>query len=252
MVKLDLQGRVALVTGGSRGIGSAIARKLLDEGCTLAINARSEASLASARDSLPGEWMAVVGDVTDPTQALAVVQAVVKRFGRLDVLIANVGSGASVPPGRETAAEWQRVFALNLWSSTNMVEAARHALAQSRGNVVCISSICGNGVIPGAPITYSVAKAALNAYVASAARPLGDDGVRINAIAPGNILFQGSVWQRKLGEDAASVEAMLNREVPLARLGTPEEVADLAAYLASPRSAFATGSVWTLDGGQTR
>jgi NAD(P)-dependent dehydrogenase (short-subunit alcohol dehydrogenase family) len=155
-----------------------------------------------------------------------------------------------VPPGTETADEWQRVFALNLWSTTNSVEAARDALVASKGAIVCISSICGLEVIPGAPLTYSTAKAALHAYVRGIARPLGVQGVRINAVAPGNILFDSSVWSRKLAEDAPAVQAMLSKEVALGSLGSPADVASLAAYLASPRSSFASGSVWKLDGGQ--
>jgi NAD(P)-dependent dehydrogenase (short-subunit alcohol dehydrogenase family) len=115
---------------------------------------------------------------------------------------------------------------------------------------VCISSICGLEVIPDAPVTYSAAKAALHAYVRGIARPLGKRGVRINAVAPGNILFDGSVWSCKLAEDNPAVGAMLSKDVALGRLGSPEDVASLVAYLSSPRSGFATGSVWTIDGGQ--
>jgi NAD(P)-dependent dehydrogenase (short-subunit alcohol dehydrogenase family) len=171
-------------------------------------------------------------------------------MGGLDILVCNVGGGRSVPPGEETYAEWQRIFALNLWSTTNTVEAAHEALSVSKGVIVCVSSICGLEVIPGAPVTYSAAKAALHAYVRGIARPLGKLGIRINAIAPGNILFNGSVWSRKLQENSAAVDRMLARNVALARLGAPQEVAELVAYLASPRSGFASGAVWALDGGQ--
>jgi NAD(P)-dependent dehydrogenase (short-subunit alcohol dehydrogenase family) len=190
-----------------------------------------------------------VGDVTQTAEAKQIVAKVLSTFGHLDILICNVGSGRSVPPGNETADEWQRVVALNLWSTTNMVESARDELAASKGVIVCISSICGLEVIPGAPVTYSAAKAALHAYVRGIARPLGKQGVRINAVAPGNILFDDSVWSSKLAEDAPAVQAMLSKDVALGSLGTPADVASLVAYLASPRSGFATGGVWTLDGG---
>lgn len=133
-----------------------------------------------------------------------------------------------------------------------MVEAAREALVASRGTIICISSICGLEVIPGAPITYSAAKAALHAFVRGVARPLGKQGVRINAIAPGNVLFEESVWSRKIAEDRAGVEEVISREVSLGRFGSPQEIADLVAFAASPLSAFATGQIWTLDGGQSR
>jgi NAD(P)-dependent dehydrogenase (short-subunit alcohol dehydrogenase family) len=248
-MQLDLSGKTALVTGSSKGIGWAIAQALHAEGCHVALNGRNEEALTAATARLAGT-IGVLGDVTQPAEANRVVAEAVGKLGQLDILVCNVGSGRSVPPGNETADEWQRVFALNLWSTTNSVEAACDDLAASRGVIVCISSICGLEVIPGAPITYSAAKAALHAYVRGIARPLGKQGVRINAIAPGNILFDGSVWSRKLAEDTPAVQAMLSKDVALGSLGTPADVASLAAYLASPRSGFATGGVWTLDGGQ--
>jgi len=248
-MQLDLSKKVALVTGSSRGIGWAIAQTLHSEGCRVALNGRSESDLALATTKLDGS-IGVLGDVTDPAVAQRIIAEALRVFGRLDILVCNVGSGRSVSPGSETADEWKRMFALNLWSTTNSVEAARDALAASKGVVVCISSICGLEVIPDAPITYSAAKAALHAYIRGIARPLGKQGVRINAVAPGNVLFDGSVWSRKLTEDAVAVQSMLERDVSLARLGTPRDVAELVVYLASPLSGFATGGVWTLDGGQ--
>lgn len=248
-MQLDLTDKVALVTGSSKGIGWAIAQTLHEEGCHVALNGRNKADLTAATTQLD-DSIGVLGDVTEPVEAQRIIAEVLRAFGRLDILVCNVGSGRSVPPGNETADEWKRVLALNLWSTTNSVEAAREALVASKGVIVCVSSICGLEVIEGAPVTYSVAKAALNAYVRGIARPLGRQGVRINAIAPGNILFDGSVWSRKIVEDAAKVQTMLENDVALGRLGSPVDVANFVAYLASPLSGFASGSVWTIDGGQ--
>ena len=248
---LGLSDKVALVTGSSGGIGNAIAQALHAEGCLLALNGRNEGDLRSSTDQLIGA-IGIMGDVSQAAEAQRIVATVLRSFGRLDILICNVGGGLSVPPGDEAPEEWQRVFALNLWSTTNCVEAARSALAVSKGVVVCISSICGLEVVAGAPVAYSAAKAALHAYVRGIARPLGKQGVRINAVAPGNILFEGSVWADRLAKDKLAVEAMLEKEVSLGCLGRSSDVASLVAYLASPRSGFATGSIWTLDGGQTR
>jgi len=246
-----LKDKTALITGSSRGIGRAIAETLHAEGCRVALNGRTADDLAAAAAALPGA-VAVAGDVTRPEEAERIVAEAASALGRLDILVCNVGSGRSVVPGEEDHEEWLRVFALNLWSATNTVAAARKALAASRGAIVCVSSICGLEVVPDAPVTYSAAKAALHAYVRGISRPLGRLGIRINAVAPGNILSNGSVWARKMKEDAQGVQKMLERDVALARLGTPREVGDLVAYLASPRAGFATGGVWTLDGGQVR
>ncbi|WP_443640325.1 SDR family NAD(P)-dependent oxidoreductase [Candidatus Njordibacter sp. Uisw_039] len=248
-MNLDLSGKVALVTGSSRGIGRAIAETLHDEGCRVALNGRNAKDLATVTAALPGS-LVVVGDVTRAEVARRVVAEVVSKFGSLDILVCNVGSGRSVLPGNESPEEWQRVFALNLWSTTNTVEAARESLVASKGSIVCVSSICGLEVVPSAPVTYSAAKAALHAYVRGIARPLGKMGVRINAVAPGNILFESSVWSRKLNEDKESVQAMLLRDVAMGSLGAPRDIANLVAYFSSPRASFATGSVWALDGGQ--
>ena len=249
-MELELDGKVALVTGSSKGIGRVIAETLHSEGCKVAINGRNGDALTEVAKTLSGSIYAQ-GDVSVPREAQGIVGEVQVALGPIDILVCNVGSGSSVPPGQEDFDEWQRVFAVNLWSATNMVEAARDSLAETKGSIVCISSICGSEVVSGAPVTYSAAKASLNAYVRGIARPLGKQGIRINAIAPGNILFDGSVWSRKLDEDSDAVSLMLERDVALNRLGSPSNVSELAAYLVSPRSSFATGGVWTIDGGQS-
>lgn len=248
---LRLKDNVVLVTGSSKGIGFKIAEILCAEGCRVALNARNVHELEIAVAKLP-RAIGFVGDVSNPGQANLLIERILEEYQQLDGVICNVGSGRSVNPGDETYDEWQRMFAVNLWSTTNIVEAASKALFRSKGSIVCTSSICGLELIPAAPLTYSAAKAALHAYVRGVSRPLGKNGVRINAIAPGNILFEGSVWERKLEANIDEVTDMLNRDIALGKLGSPEDVANLAAYLLSPVSGFATGAVWTIDGGQIR
>ena len=246
---LRLDNKVVLITGSSMGIGLAVAQMLHAEGCRVVLNGRKSDELDQAVSGLSGS-VGFIADVSVPDQAKRLIDETLKSRGRIDGVVCNVGSGQSVPPGSEDFNEWQRMFSVNLWSTTNIVEAASEALSKSKGSIVCMSSICGVEVVPAAPVTYSSAKAALHAYVRGISRPLGKRGIRINAIAPGNILFEGSVWQRKLVEGADAVAEMLNRDVALGELGVPEDVANLTAYLLSPVSRFATGSVWALDGGQ--
>jgi 3-oxoacyl-[acyl-carrier protein] reductase len=253
---LELNGRVALVTGASRGIGLAIARALAGEGCKTALNARGRDALAAAAAQLAPVGSAHAYDVATSAGAEALVGDVVARWGGLDILVCNVGSGASVPPGKESEAEWKRCLEVNLITATNCIAAARPALARGPGRgpgsaIVCISSICGLAAL-GAPIAYSAAKAALNAAVRGLARPLAAEGIRINALAPGNILFPGGTWAKKLQEAPQAVHSMLAADVALRRLGTPEEVAAIVVFLASPRASFMTGAIVVADGGQLR
>jgi NAD(P)-dependent dehydrogenase (short-subunit alcohol dehydrogenase family) len=250
---LQLQRKTALVTGSTRGIGLAIAKALLREGCNVVLNSRGtfDAQQLSGEERIENT-MHVSGDVTELEDCKRLVKAVLNRWDALDILICNVGGGKSVLPGKETVEEWERMVRLNLLSASNMIQAAWESLGMSRGTVLCVSSICGLEVVNGAPVTYSAAKSALNALVRGLARPLGSLGVRINAVAPGNVLFDGSVWDHKLKQAPEETAEYIRRNVSLQRLGRPEEVADLVAFLVSPRGAFATGSIYVLDGGQVR
>ena len=248
---LRLENKKVFVSGSSRGIGLSIARKFIEEGANVVINARNTDELSVAALSL-GNCNSVAGDVSIPKNALKTITRAAEILGGIDIVVCNVGSGSSVPPGQETYDEWQRVFSVNFFTATNLIEASLEFLEKSQGSVVCISSICGTETIPGAPVTYSVAKSALNTYVKSMSAPLGTKGIRINSVAPGNINFDGSVWANKITQDPVSVKEMLKNNVPMGKLGSPDDVAHMVVWLASDLSNFVTGTIVTTDGGQTR
>lgn len=247
---LRLSGRLALVTGASAGIGKTIARSLVEERCRVILNARRGEPLHDAAKSV-GATDAIVADVSTEDGVAYLVDQVHMRHGRLDILICNVGSGSSRPGLEETASDWEAMLRINLLSTSMMVRAAAPMLEKSSGCVVCISSICGLEAM-GCPLGYSAAKAALNSYVRGAARPLAKRRIRINAVAPGNIYFPGSTWERKLLAEPKEVEGMIQRDVPLGRFGSTEEVAACVAFLASAQAGFVTGEILVVDGGQVR
>ena len=175
----------------------------------------------------------------------------VKILGGLDVLICNIGESQSCLPNQEYYKEWQKMFSQNFFSATNAIESAKKNLIKSKGSIICISSVCGNEYIKGAPITYSTAKAALNFYVKSLSHYLSYLGVKINAISPGNILFSGSVWDKKMKKNKNKTKSLIKQNVPLNKFGSTEDVTELVSYLVSNKSKFITGSNFVVDGGQT-
>ncbi len=247
-MNLNLNGKVALVTGSSKGIGKAIACSLNEEGCNVIFNGRNESSLKSAVGKLDNAFY-FVADVTKPKECKKLVNNVIKKCGKIEILICSVGNGNSVQPGSETYAEWKKMISENFFSAINIIDAAKNSLKKSKGTIICISSIAGLETT-GAPVTYSVSKTALVSYVKRISKPFAKEGIRINSVSPGNIFFKGSTWEKKLKKNKTKIKKMLENNVSLNRFGTPEEVSDLVTFLASTRSSFITGSNFVIDGGQ--
>lgn len=252
---LAIAGKVAVVCGASRGIGLAVARRLAHEGARVVMAARSAGPLEEARKALSGETgaeiTAIAADMTDEA-AVARLFARTQALGPVEIVVANAGSGSAQVGFAIDRAEWQRVLDENLFSATLVAaEALKHLTANKAGSLTFVGSIAGSEAI-NAPVPYSAAKAALHMATKLYAQQVGASGVRVNAVAPGNVLFPGGSWERKLAERGEFYNAYIKREVPLRRFGTPEEIADIVAFLASARAAFVTGAVWVADGGQTR
>ena len=254
-MELGLTDQVAFVAGSSRGIGRGIAAALLDEGARVVLTGRDAASLEAARVSLGrgDRVLAIAGDFGDAGVIASAFEQTVERFGRIDHLVANLGTGSGKPGWEQDEAEWTRLFEANFFASVRLTQGVLPYLLGNAegGSVLFISSIVAVEATA-APLPYSAAKAALNNYAKNLARQLGAQKVRVNTIAPGNILFEGGSWERRLADRREAIEGMLKAEVPLQRFGTVEEIASLACYLCSPLAGFATGSCYVMDGGQTR
>ena len=253
---LALTDKVVFVAGASRGIGKGIASVFLDEGARVIITGRDAHALRAAAAEL-GEGradrlMTFAGDLTQPLIGAEVRRQAIARWGSVDALVCNIGSGTAKNGWEITAADWEPVFQINLWATVRLVEIFLPAMMEAkRGSITLISSIAGLESL-GAPIPYGVAKAALEHYSKDLAHRVGGRGVRVNTVAPGNIFFPGGTWQRKLESNREGVSAMICSEVPLGRFGTPEEIGAAVAFLASERAAFITGACVVVDGGQTR
>ncbi len=254
---LGLDGKVAFIAGSSRGIGLAIAHAFLREGARVVVSGRRTEALQAARKALDesarnSQVLAVQGDLTDPASIRRAIEDTVNTCGGIDAVVANIGSGTARGGWDLGLEDWQSVLNTNLIGGMMLAGAALpHLMKRDGSSLTFISSIAGCEAI-NAPLTYSAAKAALQSAVKSLARLVGARGVRVNAVAPGNIQFPGGTWDRKLAERPSEVESYIRAEVPLQRFGRPEDIADAVVFVASQRASFITGACLVVDGGQTR
>jgi 3-oxoacyl-[acyl-carrier protein] reductase len=255
-MNLGLAGKVALITGGSRGIGKATALVLAREGVRLGIAARgAEALAAAAADIMAagGEVLTIAADFTLPGDAARAVAETVAVYGRLDILIANAGGSFGE---RELAAatdeDWEKTFHFNVGHAIAALRAATPHLATSDiGNAVFVASISGRA--PAARgAQYAAAKAGLIHAARSLAWELGPQGIRVNAVSPGSTLFPGGGWERTQAERPEEFAKFAAEDFPARRLGTVQEIADTIAFVASPRASGINAADIHVDGGQRR
>lgn len=244
---LGLEGRVVLVTGGSRGIGLAIARAFKAEGCQVCISARTEAQVREAASA--NEFFGLTSDVTNADARGALVADVMRQFGRLDILVNNAGGSNGTTAMETEESLFRQAMDLNFHSLVGMSKlAARHM--QPGSAIINITSISGRE--SGGRATYNAAKAAAISFTKALADELITRGIRVAGVAPGSILHPSSNWQKRIEADPAKMAAFVKQAIPAGRFGTVEEVAPVVVFLASDQARWVVGATLNVDGGQSR
>jgi len=247
----DLSGRVAIVTGGSRGLGAEFAEGLAEAGASLMLCARRDEWLLPAVESLRGRGFTVDAmrcDVSNAADVQAVADATVERFGKIDILVNNAGISWGERPEAMTLTQWQKVIDVNLTGAFICSQAVgRTMIERQYGRIINIASIAGlQGNVNGPYYAgYAASKAGLMGLTRELAASWGRHGIRVNAIAPG-------FFHSRLSDSSiAQVEASLNAVTPLGRVGRPGELKGVAVFLASDASNYVTGQTIVVDGGGT-
>jgi 3-oxoacyl-[acyl-carrier protein] reductase len=253
---LGLKNKVALITGGSRGIGKGIAGALLKEGCQVVICARNNEHLQNTTRELKQIAAGILplqADVTRAEDVGKIVKTAIDTFGRIDILVNNVGGNRRKMFEQTTDSDWQEIIELNLTAHVRLSRSVIPLMKkQNRGVIIFISSIFGRESGGATLSIYNTTKSALISLAKIMAVELAPFGIRVNSVAPGSIRFSGGSWDERAKKDPQGIAEFVKREMPLGRFGTVEEVADVVTFLVSEKAGLVTGVCLNIDGGQSR
>jgi 3-oxoacyl-[acyl-carrier protein] reductase len=253
-MELGLSGKVAMITGASRGLGRAMAQAFAAEGVRLGICARGGDALDQARDELKragAQVHARAADINDAAAMESWLESTVEQFGGVDILVNNAGGARAGALAQLADDAWRQAFDLNFFSAVRLSRlCAAEMEKRGGGAIINISSIYGREA--GGPLTYNASKSALISFTKMLARELAPKGVRVNAVAPGSIIYPGGTWEKAFKANPAFEKDFIAHEFPAGRLGRPEEVAYAVVMMASPKASWITGACLPVDGAQGR
>jgi len=238
--------KVVFISASSSGIGYYLAEKYKSLGYDLIINGTNKLKLKKASLSLDCDFF--LGDLTKKKTIDLLINKLKKKYNYIDILICNLGNSEF----KKNNKDYGNAFKYNFYSTTNLVESSKKILKKAKSKIICISSICGVESIEGAPIGYSIAKSALNFYIKLISRELAEIGVSINGIVPGNIYFKGSTWDLKMKKNPKKTKQYIKNNVPINKFGSTENIFEICKMLTENTDNFITGSLFKLDGGQTK
>ena len=248
---LHLKDKNILITGGSKGIGKAIASAFLLEGANVTIAARNMDFLEKTQEDLGGKVSIIQADITIKSEREKLVQLFIEKNGTIDVLVNNAG-GSNGSAVTETGLDlFYAAMELNYFSAVHLSQLAVEEMKKNRrGSIINITSIYGRE--SGGKVTYNNAKSALISFTKSLADEVISEGIRVNSVAPGSILHETGNWKKRLKEDPERIREFVKNEIPAGRFGTPEEIANVVTFLASDRASWIVGASINVDGGQSR
>ena len=253
---LGLKGKVAIVTGSSRGLGLAAATALAEEGTNVVVCARGEDALKKSADAIQkraaekARIVPVAADLATEAGARTVIDASIAQFGRLDILVNNIGTAKGGDLEATADADWQEAIDQTLFPAIRMSRLSVPHLRKHGGAIVIVSSIFGREA--GGRMTYNAVKAAEISLAKSLGQQLAKDQIRVVSVAPGSILFEGGSWWKRQQADPDGIAKFVTQELPFGRFGTPEEVGAAIAFLASPKASWISGTTVVVDGCQSR
>jgi len=239
--------KVILITGSSSGIGFELAKKFLDLGFEILINSNNLRNLKKASKFL-NNCKYFLGDVTNVKSLEKIFNQIKKEYKKIDFLICNYGNSNF----NNNHLDFEYAFKHNFFTIVNTINYSLPILKENKSKIICISSVCGIEIIKNAPLGYSIAKSAVNNYVKGISNILAEKGISINAIAPGNVMFKGSLWEKKLKNNLKRTKKYIKENVPINKFASIEDIFGVVRILLLQESNFITGSTYIVDGGQTK